>query len=107
MARPIPSTTSAEPIHGHGAGVDRLAPCRLFGEARDVHVAVDGEGEGARDGGRRHHQHMGMAVRLCLHREPLMHAEAVLLVDHHQRQVAKADVRLEQRMGADENVDVA
>ena len=36
-----------------------------------------------------------------------MHAEAVLLVDDRQRQIVEGDVLLEQRMGADEDVDVA
>ena len=36
-----------------------------------------------------------------------MHAEAVLLVDHHEREVAERDRLLEQRVRADQNVDVA
>ena len=34
-----------------------------------------------------------------------MHAEAMLLVDHHKREVAECDRLLEQRVRADENVD--
>ena len=34
-----------------------------------------------------------------------MHAETMLLVDHHQRKVAEGDRLLEQRVRADENVD--
>ena len=34
-----------------------------------------------------------------------MHAEAMLLVDDHKREIAEFDRLLEQRMGADENVD--
>jgi hypothetical protein len=37
----------------------------------------------------------------------LVNAEFVLLVDHHQPQVAKLDVLLEQRDGADDDVDLA
>ena len=36
-----------------------------------------------------------------------MHAEAMLLVDHHEREVAEGDRPLEQGMGADKYVDVA
>ena len=36
-----------------------------------------------------------------------MHAEAVLLVDHRQREIAEGDVVLEQRVGADEEIDLA
>ena len=34
-----------------------------------------------------------------------MHTEAMLLVDHHKREVAERDGLLEQRVRADENVD--
>ena len=40
-------------------------------------------------------------------RQALMHAEAMLLVDHRQREVAKLHILLEQRMGADEDVRIA
>ena len=36
-----------------------------------------------------------------------MHAEAVLLVDDGEREIAERDVLLEQRVGADQEVDVA
>ena len=36
-----------------------------------------------------------------------MHAEAMLLVDHREREVAEFDLFLEQRVGADEHMDVA
>ena len=92
---------------GHDAGLDRLAARRLLGELRDIHVAIDGQRQGARNRRRRHHQQVGDAARLGLKRQPLMHAEAVLLVDDHEAQVVEGDVLLEQRMGADENVDLA
>ena len=40
-------------------------------------------------------------------RETLMHAEAVLLVDDGEREVAELDALLKQRMGADGDVDLA
>ncbi len=36
-----------------------------------------------------------------------MHAEAVLLVDDGEREIVEGDVLLEQRMGADQEIDVA
>ena len=39
--------------------------------------------------------------------KPLVHAEAVLLVDDGEGEVAEDDVRLEQRVRADKDVDLA
>ena len=36
-----------------------------------------------------------------------MHAEAVLLVDDGEREIAERDIVLEQRMGADDEIDIA
>ena len=44
-------------------------------------------------------------VPFGLQRETLMHAESMLLVDHHERKVAEFDRLLEQSVRADENVD--
>ena len=97
-----------EALVGHGAGGDRLPPRRLLVEARSVHVAIAGEEERAGDGRGGHHQELGGASgALGLEREALMHAEAVLLVDHHEGKVTKRDSLLEQGMGADENIDLA
>ena len=62
----------------------------------------------ARDRRRGHDQHVGAgAVALRLQRQPLVHAEAVLLVDDGEGEVAEHHVRLEQRVRADEDVDLA
>ena len=47
----------------------------------------------------------GRALALQLH--ALMHAEAVLFVHHRKAQIAEGDVFGEQRMGADQDVDLA
>ncbi len=103
----------AEPLHhlvqafrGDGAGVDRLAARRLLAQLADIHVAEIGEHQRARDRRRRHHQHVD---RLALggEREALVHAEAVLLVDDGEREIAEGDALLEQCMGADQQVDLA
>ena len=36
-----------------------------------------------------------------------MHAEAMLLIDHHEAEIAEGDALLKDRMGADEDIDVA
>ena len=46
-------------------------------------------------------------VPLDLKREPLMHAEAMLLVDDHKREIAECDRLLKQSVRADENVEAA
>ena len=46
-------------------------------------------------------------MALAGQRQPLMHAEAVLLVDDRKCQIAKGDVVLEQRVGADHQIDIA
>ena len=72
----------------------------------NIHVAIGGQRQGAGDGRRRHHQHVGrFALALQLH--ALMHAEAVLFVHHRQAQIAEGDIFGKQRMGADQDVDLA
>ena len=85
-----------------------LRPGRLLGELRDVEVAVVRHQQRARDRRRRHDQHVGAAAAaLGLQRQALVHAEAVLLVDDGEGQVLEHHVGLEQRVRADEDVDLA
>ena len=64
---------------------------RQLVEHRHVEVAVDGHRRGARDRGGRHHQHVGDGAvgALRAQRRPLLDAEAVLLVDHHDAERRK------------------
>ena len=97
-----------EPFERNGAGRDRFPSRRLFVEPRYVHVAVAREEERARDRRRGHDQKLGaVACALGLEREPLMHAEAVLLVDDDEAEVLERDLLLEQRVRADQDIDVA
>ena len=84
----------------------RLSPRRLFAQRRNVHVAEIGEHQRARDRRRREHQEVD-GLALARERQPLMHAEAMLLVDDRQRQIVERDLVLEQRVGADQKIDVA
>ena len=95
-----------EAVERHGAGVDRLAAGGLLPQLRDFHVAEVGEHQRARDRRCGQHQHVD-GLALARQREPLVHAEAVLLVDDGERQVAERDVVLEQRVGADQQVELA
>lgn len=73
-------------------------------EDADVEVAVDGHGERARDGGGRHHEHVGADVVLGPEACALCYAEAVLLVDYGHAEGAEAHVVLDQGVGAYEYV---
>ena len=86
----------------------RRAACRVVRSAREVgqrEAAVERERERARDGRGREVERIG---RLPLRQEPgaLVHAEALLLVDHDEAEAALRDVVLQKRMRADEHVDL-
>ena len=68
-------------------------------------VAVDGERERARDRRRRHVEDVRAAP--LGERRPLLDAEAVLLVDDGDGEVAEADLLLDQRVRADRDLHVA
>ena len=85
---------------------DRLTARRLVAQRRDIHVAEIGENERARNRRRRHHQNIG-ASAFGAERQALMHAEAMLLVDDGEAEIAEADALLKQRMCADDDVDLA
>ena len=48
-----------QPVGAHHPRLHRLAARRAAGDARDIHVAIGGQRQGARDRRRRHHQHVG------------------------------------------------
>ncbi len=85
-------------------GAYGLASGRQFVDDRDVQVAVEGHGKRAGDGGGGHHQHVGRPGVLRPEAGPLLHAEAVLLVDHHEAQVAELHLVLDQGVGADQQL---
>ena len=105
-ARPIASYHFVETVERDGAGVDRLPAGRLLAQLGNFHVAEVGEHQRARDRRRGQHQHVhGLA--LAGERKPLVHAEAMLLVDDGEREIAECDLVLEQRVGADQQIDLA
>ena len=89
------------------AGFDRLAAGRHFVEPADVHLAIMGEGERARDGRGGHDQEVRRALGLLGEHHALGDAEAVLLVHNGEAEAFVGDMLLEDGVGADEDVDRA
>ena len=88
---------------GHHVRADRRPAGRQLGQRGYLQVAEHGHGDRARDRRGRHHQHVRAALAgLAAQRVALLHAEPVLLVDHHQAQLGELDLLLEQRVGADD-----
>ena len=69
----------------------------------DVEVAKGRHRHGARDGRGREHQCVRDVLRLSVQQVPLLHTEAMLLVDHHEAKVEKLHVVLQQGVGADDD----
>ena len=97
-----------ETVERHGARVHGRPARRLFVQPRNVHVAIRGHGECSGNRRRRHDEKIGAgAGGLGRQGEALVDAEPVLLVDHREREIAEGDAFLEDRVGADEYVDLA
>ena len=91
-------------VVGHPRRDDRLAVGRRQRELRDLEVAVDGQRERARD--RRRGQVEDVRAPPLDERRALRDAEAVLLVDDRDREVAEVDLLLDQRVRADDDLRV-
>ena len=90
-----------KPRQRYRARIDLLPAGGLFAQFRDIHVAEIGQHQGARDRRCREHEKIDRFA-LARQSEPLMHAEAMLLVDDGQREIGKGHVVLKQRVGADD-----
>ena len=91
-------------------GAHRSASGRQLVDRRDIEVGIGGHRERARDGRRGHDQLVRQApLALALLREPqpLLYAEAVLLIDDHQREVVELQPVLEECVGADHHLRLA
>ena len=85
-----------------------LAAGGQLGQRRDLQVAEYGHRDGTGDRRRGHDQHVRAAVAgLVAQGVPLLDAEPVLLVDHHQAEVGELHLLLQQRMGADHDPGAA
>src|SRR5262249_22626661 len=79
---------------------------RHFVDDRDFEVAVNGHRKAARDRRSRHYQDVGVdAAPSKL--GALQHAEAMLFVDHREAELSELNRILNQRVSADDQVDVA
>ena len=82
-------------------------PRRHLVDDRDIQVAVQGHGQGARDRCRRHHQDVRRPAAGALRPQAgaLVHAETVLLVDDGQAERLEDDRVFQQGMGTDQDPD--
>ena len=89
--------------------VDRPPARRQLAQDGDVEIAVGGQRERPRDRRGRHVQHVrGEPVRrLAVQRAALVDAEAVLLVDDRDGEPVELDGPLDQRVRADEELQLA
>ena len=90
-------------------GLHRLAAGRQLAQDSRVEIGVDGEREGARDRRGRQVQHVRLqAFRgLAVECRALTNAEAVLLVHDRDRQAVEGHVLLDQRVGPDDQRELA
>ena len=87
-------------------GADGQTFLRRGGNDGEVADALQAHGQRARDGRGGECEHVDLGAQV-LQRFFLAHAEAVLLVDDHQAQVAELHVLGQQLVGADDDVDLA
>ena len=91
---------------GADVGQDRVPLLRRGGDRRHLPDAGDRHLQGPRDRRGAHAEHVDRRPE-PLHLLLVLDAEALLLVDHDQAEVLDPDVRVEQPVGADHDVDGA
>ena len=103
------SYAPARSVLRHHPRLDRPPAARQLAQGGRVEIAVERQRQRARDRRRGHVQDVGCEARACLavERRALAHAEAVLLVDDRERQPARSDRILDQRVGADQQAKLA
>ena len=87
-------------------GLDRLTSRRQLVDDRNVEVAIDGHRQGARYGRCCHHEHVRRLGILEPQLRALLHAKAVLLIDHDHSEVLELHIGLYQGMCAYEDVQL-
>ena len=100
------------PLGGAQERVDRLSPLGQLAQNGEIEVAVVAERERSRDRRGRHVQHMSASARLtpralAIQRRPLLDPKPVLLVDDHDRQPVELNRLLDQRVGTDQQRQLA
>ena len=94
-----------EAVLGNDARLDRLPARGHLVELADIHLAIIGERQRARDRRCGHRQQMRCGLGLGLEHHPLRDAEAMLLVDHDEPEILIGDRLLKDRVRADQDVD--
>ena len=89
----------------HG-GADGCPSWREFVDLTHIQVAMEGQGQGSGDRGSGHREQVGLQT-LVEQSVPLVDAEAVLLIHHHQSQAGKHHRILQQGMGPHQNLEGA
>ena len=89
----------------HGEGVHLLPPGGQFVNDGQIQIAVYDQGQGPGDGRGGHDQHVGLGP-LPGEGGALVHAEAVLLICHHQGQPVIFHILTDQGMGAYDQVQL-
>ena len=90
----------------HPARADALAVGRQFVQKRGVEVAVDRQGQRARDWRGGHHQHVRVEPFVA-EPLPLFDAEAVLFINHHQPQRIETHLFGKEGVGANHQIHLA
>ena len=85
-------------------GPDRLSSRRQLADQGNLQIAIYRQGQRPRNRRSRHHQHIRHQPALLFQHCPLIDAEAVLLISHHQPQIGKGNILLNEGMGADDNI---
>ncbi len=91
----------------YDVGGDRGAAGGQLVEDGGLQVPEDGHRDRARDRGRGHHQQVRGLLPLGPQRVALLHAEAVLFVDHDQAEVVELHLVLDERVRADHDAGLS
>ena len=95
-------------LGGNPPGCDGRASGRQLIQYAQIQIAVERQGQRARNRRRGHHQHVWLSLIGLLHQlESLQHAEAVLLVDHDEAQPVELDFLFDERVRADDQLRLA
>ena len=88
-------------------GDDGRPAGRKLAQGEGFHVAKNGHGNRSWDWCRRHHEHVRRVLALLSQRISLLDSKAMLLIDDDQPQVKELDMRLDERMRADDDASRA
>ena len=97
-----PQARSIGPVHG----ADGFPTRRQLVDDAHIEVAIGRHGQGAGNGRGRHDQNMRRRLPFRPQLRPLLHPKPVLLIDYGQPQRLEFHPRLNERVRADQDVDI-